>query len=475
MLKLDRQSWNIIIIVSTAIFICNLDASAVNIALPALSRIFKVTTSSVSRIALMDLLALTSFVMIFGSLSDIKGVDRIFKWGFVTTTFSSLLCALAPDIHILTLFRFIHGVGEAMLLSTYGAIIVQFVPAGARGRAFSLTSVIGGIALAAGSPLGGFLVKHNWRWIFLLNIIPGILGFFLVNKYLQDKMADEKIKSQTFDFIGAIFSFFSLFTLLYALNMGQEKGWFSLLTVSCFVLSVIFTIFFIYWERKQESPLINFSIFKNLSFTFALFGDFVILMTLEGCIFLFPFYFDFIHQFTPAKAGFFMMIYPVLSTLLSPVAGILADKKSPKIICITAMVFIIIACIMFSMLNQSPSIIFIIISLMIFGASVTFFFTSNTCFEMSQVSPKEEGITSAIISFTSNLASVVGICVFETIYSFHFPYHILGKTHIDLHENMHMTGFRHACVFAVIICTAGLVSYLFTKEKPASHKIKSQE
>ncbi len=96
---------------------------------------------------------------------------------------------------------------------------------------------------------------------------------------------------------------------------------------------------------------------------------------------------------------------------------------------------------------------------------MNFFFTANTCFEMSQVSPSQEGITSAIISFTSNLASVIGICLFETIYSFNFDYHTPGKAHLALHKNIHIAGFHDACFFAFLLCAAGFFVFLLVKEK----------
>ena len=462
----NKKSYIVMAIVSTGIFMCNIDASMVNIALPSLAKVFNVSTSIVSRITLLDLLAITSFVLVFGSLSDIKGVDRIFSLGFIISASSSLLCGLSPDIHVLLVFRFIHGIGEAMILSTYGAIIVAYLPSDMRGRSFSFTSLIGGIALAAGSFFGGIFIKYlSWEWIFLSNIPFGIIGIILMRSFLHSEN-NNKIKNQPFDFAGAVFSFLGLFTLLYALNMGEENGWTSGITIGSFVIALLFIILFITWERKQEFPMLDFSIFHNLSFTIALLGDFVVIMTLEGCNFLFPFYFDSAHGFTTTKISLLMMIYPVLSTFISPLAGIMSDKSGkPRIICIIAMVFVVISSIMFTFLNITPSLAYIVLSLIVFGTSITFFFTANTCFEMSQVSPKEEGITSAIISFTSNLASIVGICLFETVYSLNFSYSTPGKTHINLPPAMHIEGFHNACYVAAIICIAGLAAMVMTRPK----------
>jgi chromate transport protein ChrA len=87
---------------------------------------------------------------------------------------------------------------------------------------------------------------------------------------------------------------------------------------------------------------------------------------------------------------------------------------------------------------------------------------------MSQVSPQEEGITSAIISFTSNLASVVGICLFETVYSLNFSYSTPGKTHINIPLAVHIDGFHNACYFAAIICAVGLAGMVLTKPKKSA-------
>ena len=134
---MQEKTRNILVIVTVAlaIFVTNLDITIVNIALPTISKIFNTGTDEVSRIIVAYLLTLVGSLLVFGRLADQKGIEKIFLLGFITFTIASVLCALSPSINLLNIFRFLQGFGAAMLLATFGAIILKYLPPEKRGRA----------------------------------------------------------------------------------------------------------------------------------------------------------------------------------------------------------------------------------------------------------------------------------------------------------------------------------------------------
>ncbi len=150
----------IILTVVMAIFMVNLDTSIINVALPTLAANFHADPSDVSKVILTYLLALSSTLLLFGRLGDLKGSEKLFLTGYSIFTLGSLLCALAPGLEFLLGFRLLQGFGGAMLLSNWGAVIVRNLPPQMRGKAFGMITVAAGSGLAIGPPIGGLLVDY---------------------------------------------------------------------------------------------------------------------------------------------------------------------------------------------------------------------------------------------------------------------------------------------------------------------------
>ena len=123
--RLACYPWLIVGVTCIGAFIGQLDASIVQLALPALGRTFDATLESVSWVALGYLLAFASFLPIFGQLCDIYGRKLLYLIGFLLFAGASALCGLAPDLPSLVAFRVLQGVGGAMLGANSISVLVK--------------------------------------------------------------------------------------------------------------------------------------------------------------------------------------------------------------------------------------------------------------------------------------------------------------------------------------------------------------
>jgi len=92
---MPERSRLIVFIVSLAAFMGALDVTIVNIALPTISRYFDVGTGPVSRVVLVYLLVLSSFLLVFGKIGDRTGFRRVYHTGFTVFIVGSLLCSIS--------------------------------------------------------------------------------------------------------------------------------------------------------------------------------------------------------------------------------------------------------------------------------------------------------------------------------------------------------------------------------------------
>src|SRR5690606_17179148 len=109
-----------------------------------------------------------------GRIADRVGRRRAFIVGLATFTAASALCAAATSVELLVAARVLQAVGAAIVTPTSLAILLHAFPPARRAAAIGAWAAIGGIAAAAGPPLGGALVEGSWRLIFLLNMPVGL-------------------------------------------------------------------------------------------------------------------------------------------------------------------------------------------------------------------------------------------------------------------------------------------------------------
>jgi MFS family permease len=135
-----------------------IDASMTQVLLPRLEVEFGARLSSVSWVAVAYLLAMASFMPIFGRLADMVGRKLLYTAGFLLFILGSGLCGFAPNLPTLIAFRVLQAIGAALITSNSIAIIVMATGSKERGRGLGLQSAAQAIGLGAGPALGGLIL-----------------------------------------------------------------------------------------------------------------------------------------------------------------------------------------------------------------------------------------------------------------------------------------------------------------------------
>ena len=151
--------------------IAALDATVVNIALPTIGRDFHTGIAALQWVMTSYILTLAAFLLIGGSLGDRFGRRKVYLAGAVWFALASAACGFAPSVAFLIMTRVLQGAGAALLTPGSLAILeASFRPAD-RARAIGAWSGLGGVAVAAGPLVGGYLISvASWRWIFFINV-----------------------------------------------------------------------------------------------------------------------------------------------------------------------------------------------------------------------------------------------------------------------------------------------------------------
>src|ERR1700744_6281470 len=225
-------------ICSMSLFIVGLDATIVNIALPAIHRSFHARLSGLQWTIDAYTLVIASLLMLSGSTADRLRRRRVFQCGLALFSLGSLLCAVAPSLGMLIAARVIQAIGGSMLNPVAMSIIRNvFVDAKERAMAIGVWGAVFGVSMALGPVLGGVLVQvSSWRAVFLVNLPVGLIAIALTALFVPESKAD---RPRRIDPVGQVLVIVALATLTYGIIDAPRAGWTSTRTVILFAVSVL--------------------------------------------------------------------------------------------------------------------------------------------------------------------------------------------------------------------------------------------
>src|SRR3989475_4945207 len=193
-----------------------IDATVVNVALPALQADLHATITDVQWVVEAYALFLGALILVGGSMGDQFGRKRVFLFGVMSFTVASILCGLATSPRLLIVGRALQGIGAAFLVPGSLAIISATFDDAERGRAIGTWSAFSAITTAIGPVTGGWLIEHvSWRAVFFLNVPLAAIVIALSARFMSESR-DESLTSRI-DWTGAALAVTGLGALVFAL------------------------------------------------------------------------------------------------------------------------------------------------------------------------------------------------------------------------------------------------------------------
>jgi predicted MFS family arabinose efflux permease len=204
--------------------IAALDATVVNIALPTIGRDFHTGIAALQWVMTSYILTLAAFLLIGGSLGDRFGRRKVYLLGVVWFALASAACGFAPNADFLIITRVLQGIGGALLTPGSLAILeASFRPVD-RARAIGAWSGLGGVAIAAGPLIGGYLISAaSWRWIFFINIPIAAVVVALGARHVPESR--DPGATGRLDYAGALAAVVFLTGVTFAFIEAPALGW----------------------------------------------------------------------------------------------------------------------------------------------------------------------------------------------------------------------------------------------------------
>lgn len=455
--NLNKNRWLILLTVVLNTFMCCLDGSIVNVALPVMAKRLNVNMASIEWVVTSYLIVISAMILIFGRLGDIKGKTKIFRFGIILFTIGSFLCGMTNSLLVLVMARAIQAIGAAATMSTSQGIITHVFPANERGRALGMSGTFVALGTMVGPPIGGFIVSAlSWEYIFLINVPIGIITFIFSMKIFP-KNTEEL--SEKLDIKGAALFVIGIVSLFGALVQGQNTGYSQPIIIIGFVVAVVALAAFVIIEKRVKIPLLQLNIFKNNLFSLSIFCGFVSFIALSAVTIILPFYFQDVLKLSPAITGLFMMISPIILSVVAPISGYLSDRIGSEFLTLLGLILMSIGFVFMGSLNENSSLLIAAIFIAIMTVGNGMFQSPNNSLVMSTVAKNKLGIAGSVNALVRNLGMVLGVSL-STLILYNRMSHKIGYrvvNYVEGRNDVFIYGMRYVFIGAAVLCGIGAV------------------
>ena len=259
-----RSARMIPFIVGCALFMQMLDATVVATALPAMAQALGTSAVRLNVAITSYLLAVAVFVPISGWAADRFGARRVFVTAIGLFTVTSVACALSTNVTELVLARIAQGVAGAMMVPVGRIILLRLVPKDQLLRAMSFLSMPALLGPVIGPPLGGFLVTYaSWHWIFLINVPIGLIGIFLVLRFIDEVREVDPPRLDAIGFLLSAGCLAMIVSAFEALGHGLLPGY---VVGGLAAGALLFGALYVVHARHATHPIIDLTLMRIPTF-----------------------------------------------------------------------------------------------------------------------------------------------------------------------------------------------------------------
>ncbi|MHB8793123.1 MAG: MFS transporter [Thermoleophilia bacterium] len=325
------SAWVALSVICFGIFLAALDQTAVSALLPTIIKDYEgaFSPSAVERagwIVTAYLVGYTIVMPVMGRLADLLGHRLLFNISILIFMAGSVMCAMAPTLKWLAVFRAVQAVGGGAIVP----IAMGMVGLGFRRKTQALAI---GILVSAGEaggvigPLYGAFVSQpmGWRWIFWINIPLGLVVMAVV-RLLVPSWPRQRVY---IDYRGAVLLAMFLTVITAALSGQRTVGWYEFVFPMMAAGAVLLAAF-IWVERGQEHPTLRLDMFKNRTFTAANIANLLEGVAMITALIQVPMFAYTTVSATPIEGGLLVIRMTVMIPIGAIVGGLLINRISHR-------------------------------------------------------------------------------------------------------------------------------------------------
>ncbi len=413
--RVSGSTWAGFALMCLGMFMAILDVQVVATSIPTIQSALAVRRDQISWIQTAYLIAEVIAIPLTGFLTRLLSMRWLFVTAISAFTIASIGCAQSQGFDALIAWRVLQGFsGGTLIPAVFSAVFLLF-PSERQGVATTIAGVLAVLAPTVGPIVGGWITQtYSWHWLFLINVLPGLVAAIGAASLLPAEPADLR-QARTLDLVSLGLMALALAALEIALKEAPDRGWGSGLVLGLLTLSLASGFVFVHRTLRMVHPVVELRTLADRNFAAGCLLSFVLGMGLFGSVYLMPVFLAFVRGHSALQIGEIMLVTGVAQLVTAPLAVYLERRIDAR--WLTAAGFLLFALGLglsgfqtrLTDFNQMfwPQILR--------GVAIMFCLLPPTRLALGGLSPDRVPDASGLFNLMRNLGGAIGIALIDTV------------------------------------------------------------
>ena len=400
------------VVMCVGLFMALLDIQIVASSLQNIGGGLSAAQDEISWVQTAYLIAEIIMIPLSGWLTRVFSTRWLFTASAAGFTASSLLCALAWDIQSMIVFRALQGLLGASMVPTVFTSSFHYFQGTRRVYSAAVIGTIASVAPTLGPVIGGWITDTlDWRWLFYVNLVPGLAVTLLVPLLVDIDKPDLSLLRRA-DYAGMLLMAVGLSTLEYVLEEGTRWNWFDDATITdCAWISGVSLAIFVVRSLMVANPVVDLRAFGNRNFSLGCCLSFITGVGIFTTIYLTPLFLGYVRGYSAWQTGMAIFSTGVASLLGTPAFILLSKRIDARWLMMAGMACFAVAMWSFSFITSAWSGAELLVPQVLRGFPQVFAVAPSVNLGLGSLPPERLKYASGLFNMMRNLGGAVGIAV----------------------------------------------------------------
>ncbi|WP_036666522.1 MFS transporter [Paludibacterium yongneupense] len=438
------------LIIATALFMENMDATVLSTSLPAIARDLMEDPISLKLALTSYLVSLAVFIPISGWMADRFGARTVFRAAIGVFMGGSILCALSGTLGGFVAARFVQGMGGAMMVPVGRLVILRSTRKSELVQALSYLTIPALVGPVIGPPLGGFISTYwHWRWIFLINLPIGILGMILATRHIQNLREDDV---PPLDHSGFLLTSIGLTGLMLGLATAGRHLVSPRVSWAAVVLGVVLVAAYAIHARRARFPLLDLRLFSVQTFSAGVVGGFMFRIGIGAIPFLLPLMLQLGFGLSPFASGLLTCATAIGAIFMKTVAARILQRYGFRQVLVVNAVLAALSLCAFGLFDASTPHVLMTAVFLFGGCMRSLQFTSLNAIAYADIDNHDMSQATSLASVMQQLAAGMGVTV--------GAFALQGASRLAGHTQMQAIDFSWAFVAVSVVALSSVLWFI---------------
>jgi DHA2 family multidrug resistance protein len=408
-------TWAGFLLMCLGMFMAILDTQVVATSLPAIQHALAISPDAMSWIQTAYLIAEVIAIPLTGLFTRVLTLRWLFVTAVTLFTLASIGCAYSGSFPVLLVFRVVQGFSGGVLIpAVFSAVFLLFPP-----RLHAVATTVGGVvavlAPTVGPIVGGWITETwSWPWLFLINIIPGVIAASLAPLLLPRQQTDLNALTKL-DGLTLILLAAALASLEIGLKEAPHRGWWSLICIGLLSASAFGIALSVRRSLRSAHPVVQLLTLKRRSFAAGCALSFCLGVGLFGSVYLMPVFLAFVRGRDAFEIGTIMLVTGIAQLITAPLAAILESRIGARLLTACGFALFALGLGLSAFQPRTADFDEMFWPQVVRGIAIMFCLLPPTRIALGALPEAEVADASGLFNLMRNLGGAIGIALIDTI------------------------------------------------------------